>query len=264
VPDMLAEFAYGLTPYRYCFNSPVNFTDPYGLWETTANGYKTDKKEDIERFLLMMSIEKDVMKKDVSMSQISSFIGGEMEGGLGRLSDGSKLLDPLKATAYRQVGGGLAMYADKKKSFSNFWHQVQGDLTPDALDTRTLGHNLLWTSYAGGNNPKTYRGDDDFSYIPNNPIEHPAITHDQAYDKLGIKGFSGLVGSRKAIGADWRFVAHEVALAYDPRIGIINRMRAFVLGVGLGAMATPKTIYELGVRSVNVIQLPLAIGTLLR
>lgn len=117
-----------------------------------------------------------------------------------------------------------------------------------------MGGNLFWTSYAGGNNPKTYLGEDDFSYMPNNPIEYPAIIHDLAYDGLGVKGFSGLATIRKAIGADWRFVAYELTLSQNPHIGLINQFKAFGLGVGLGAMATPKTIYELGVRSANKIK----------
>ncbi len=31
--DPLAEKAHDLTPYRYCFNNPVNYNDPTGLWE---------------------------------------------------------------------------------------------------------------------------------------------------------------------------------------------------------------------------------------
>ncbi|RZJ57665.1 MAG: type IV secretion protein Rhs, partial [Flavobacterium sp.] len=31
--DPLSELAPGLTPFRYGFNSPVNYTDPYGLFE---------------------------------------------------------------------------------------------------------------------------------------------------------------------------------------------------------------------------------------
>ncbi len=38
VPDLLSELAFGLTPYRYCYNSPVNYTDPFGLWEKDKNG----------------------------------------------------------------------------------------------------------------------------------------------------------------------------------------------------------------------------------
>lgn len=36
--DPMAELAADLTPFRYCFNNPVNYTDPYGLYEMDANG----------------------------------------------------------------------------------------------------------------------------------------------------------------------------------------------------------------------------------
>ncbi|HEY9260191.1 RHS repeat-associated core domain-containing protein, partial [Chitinophaga sp.] len=47
VPDLLTEAAYDLTPFRYCFNNPVRFIDPYGLWEVTEGGYSTIDKKDI-------------------------------------------------------------------------------------------------------------------------------------------------------------------------------------------------------------------------
>lgn len=66
-------------PYRYCFNSPINFTDLYGLGKYAANGYKTDKNEDVERFTPILIIGQGT-NKSVSMSQISSFIGAETKG----------------------------------------------------------------------------------------------------------------------------------------------------------------------------------------
>jgi hypothetical protein len=58
VVDPLAELAPpNLTPNRYCFNNPINYIDPFGLWERTKNGYKTDDKEDITRFLDYLTIE---------------------------------------------------------------------------------------------------------------------------------------------------------------------------------------------------------------
>ena len=41
MPDPMADMAPDLTPYRYCFNNPVNFIDPYGLYEYDANGNLT-------------------------------------------------------------------------------------------------------------------------------------------------------------------------------------------------------------------------------
>ncbi len=35
-PDPLADWAPGWTPYRYAFNNPINYTDPFGLFESRA------------------------------------------------------------------------------------------------------------------------------------------------------------------------------------------------------------------------------------
>lgn len=243
-PDMLAELAFDLTPYRYCFNNPVNYIDPFGLWETTAGGYKTDKKEDIERFTSYLNFETGALRNMPNVDQMSTFVEGEMSG-LGKLSNGSTLLSPLSASVYRQVGGGIRMFADKK-SFDNFWHQVQGDLTPDALDTRTLGQNILWTSYVGKNNPKTYRGDDDFSYMPSNPIEYPAISHDKAYDAIGARGITGLWADTRAIKADYAFVLANYKAVLSPNTNMFQKAQGSILGTGLGLVALPKTLLWLG------------------
>ncbi|WP_461791792.1 RHS repeat domain-containing protein [Pedobacter sp.] len=241
VLDMLAELAPNLTPFRYCFNNPINYTDPFGLWEKTANGYITNKKEDIERFLNMMQFENSALKNNPSMSQMSSFIDGEMKGGLGILSNGGKLLDGFSITQQRDFYGGKHWVTDQK-SYNNFWHSVQGDLTPDALDIRTLGKNILGTTYAGGDNPKKYNGKDDYSYLPPNPVELSAFKHDLAYDRMQIKGSGGLFNDKRAIPADWTFVGENLLHSINPNLDALNRFRAVVVGVGLGLGALPKTI----------------------
>ena len=35
--DPMAEKYYGMTPYGYCINSPINFLDPFGLYSVTGN-----------------------------------------------------------------------------------------------------------------------------------------------------------------------------------------------------------------------------------
>lgn len=127
-------------------------------------------------------------------------------------------------------------------SYNSFLHSVQGDLRPDLLDPRTIGKNLFWTTYPGGHNPKKYNGKDDYSYAPSNFVELAAYRHDQHYDKLGVKGIVGLSTSTKAIGADYTYVAENLAAALNPRLSIFQRSKALGLGLGLGAIAAPKTI----------------------
>jgi hypothetical protein len=191
-PDPLAELAYELTPNRYCFNNPVNFIDPSGLWEITAGGgYTTNKEEDIKRFMSYLGFENNALNNSPTFEQQSTFIDGEMSvGGQGKLSDGSTLADEFSVTTYKQDDGGIKGYADEK-SFGNFWHGVQKNLTPNGLDTRTVGHNIFWLTYPGPLNPKTYAGDDDYSYVPNRVEEYSALAHDLGYDRLNIRGGGG-------------------------------------------------------------------------
>jgi hypothetical protein len=144
-----------------------------------SNGsYKTDKKEDIERFLSYLQVEKEVLDNSISFDQMADFIDGEMsDGKLGSLSNGDKLLTGVDFT--RESG---AWKADQK-TVDRTWHEVQGYLTPDATDPRTVGKNIVG-SFPGGNNPQKYNGSYDYSIVPSNIEEYPAIGHDRRYDNL--------------------------------------------------------------------------------
>lgn len=252
-PDMLAELSYELTPYRYCYNNPVNFTDPYGLWETTANGYKTDKKDDIERFFSYLSIEQTTQKDNPDISHISSFINDEMAGGLGKLSDGSKLLNGFKMVGYDN-GMNTGWMADKK-SFSNFWHQVQGDLTPDALDPRTWHNNLgpLHMSYSGPDNPKKYNGTEDYTRLPDQIEDIGGYQHDLAFNKLGARGAQSLFNDPRTQGANVTLVNTDISVALMPGISPIARARALIVAGFIGGA----TIYNSFSNTVKDISKPI-------
>ena len=42
--DLLAHLAPGLTPYRYGFNNPISYTDPFGLFETRREARRHRRK----------------------------------------------------------------------------------------------------------------------------------------------------------------------------------------------------------------------------
>jgi RHS repeat-associated protein len=237
--DMLAEMDYSVSPYAYCAGNPVNFIDPFGLWKITSGGYITEDPHDIELFTLYLSIEKTVLNNDPTINQMGDFVKGEMsDKGLGKLSDGSNLVPEISVKGYKE-GSGVQWSADSK-SVDNAWHSIQRDLTPDALDPRTLNKNIIG-SYPGPCNPKKYSGKDDYSYIPSNPAEIPAYLHDKAYDKIGIKGIGGLLTDPRSISADWNFVQQELVTGLiSPNF--VTRMEALGLGYGLGMLAAPKTI----------------------
>ncbi len=68
VVDPVASWAEDLSPYRYGLNNPIRYVDLYGLWEVSNGGYKTDKKEDVERFLSYLQVEKDVLNNSPSFN----------------------------------------------------------------------------------------------------------------------------------------------------------------------------------------------------
>lgn len=234
--DMLAELAYDQTPNRYAFNNPLRYIDLLGLWETTANGYKTNDPNDIKRFMSYLETENVTLNNSPTSAQQSAFIDGEMSpGGHGTLSNDSTLADEISISSDSNSNA---------KSFSNFWHGVQRSLTPKALDPRTIGVNLLDLSYPGGDNPKTYSGKYDYSYVPKSLAEYPAIGHDRRYDNLGTAGLSGLFNDSRAISTDYRFVTQELVVALLST-NIKTKMQATFLGGGLGVLASFKTIGHL-------------------
>mgnify|MGYP007043344684 CR=1 FL=1 len=120
---------------------------------------------------------------------------------------------------------------------------------PNALDPSTLYQNGLifgGMHYPGGNNPRTFAGDPDYSTTPVNLAGYPAIGHDRRYDNLGIGGAKGLFTDTRAIGADWRFVIEEIQVGNISwqRGDFSTALKAYVLGIGLGAAALPKMILK--------------------
>ena len=118
----------------------------------------------------------------------------------------------------------------------------------DQLDPSTVGQNLPLlggrSTYAGGDNPMTYNKDYTYSFVPTMITDYPAIGHDRRYDNLGITGASGLFFDTRAIGADWKFVSEQFQL-FNVMPNSVTKYNALILGIGLGAFATPKTIYQM-------------------
>lgn len=120
-------------------------------------------------------------------------------------------------------------------------------ICPECLNPSTTNQNIFGLTYPGGENPKSYNGEYNYSYIPNSLAEYPAIGHDRRYDNLRTSGLSGLLTDTKAIGADWRFVSEELSIAINPFLDFSDRAQALLLSVGLSALAMPKTVYQMSI-----------------
>ena len=169
-------------------------------------------------------------------------IGGEAIVYDGDFTNGMAQSDILKG------GGNLLSNWINTESFSNeafmkIYISSNFHVSND-LDPSTIRKNIFGLSYPGGNNPKTYNGDADYTFTPDDFSEYPAIGHDRRYDRLGVAGASGLFTDTRAIGADYKFVAEELGIATNPFFSPKTRIYSGILGVGLGIAALPKTIYK--------------------
>jgi hypothetical protein len=128
----------------------------------------------------------------------------------------------------------------------NFWLEEAQEPSKcwTCLDPSTLHKNLLGLSYPGGNNPKSFNGLPSYSYVPYSKAEYPAIGHDRRYDNLDAKGATSLLFDTRLVGADLKFVLEEFQIAFNPRNSNEHeKLDAFILGIGLGAASSLKTIY---------------------
>lgn len=136
---------------------------------------------------------------------------------------------------------GLAIDSNNRGTVNSNRNSVNSTC-PECLNPATIGHNLFYLSYPGGDNPQSYNDDYSYSYVPKNISEYQAIGHDRRYDNLKIQGLSGLLTDARATGADWKFVMEESKLALIPGYGIRERFYAGSLGIGLGLFSLPKTL----------------------
>ncbi len=217
--DKLAVLFANASPYNFVLNNPINYSDPLGLDTIRVNGEGSHKIKIRQGDILAMTIgnETSYSKYDPSSKEaVNGFVstGGESN---------TSLPDVAVSSTPKSENKGNC---------------------PTCLDPSTVGHNLLGLTYPGGNNPKSFNGQYNYSYVPKNLAEYPAIGHDRRYDRLNIKGASGLFFDTRSIGADWRFVKEELQIAAFPFFDPKARLDAAILGVGLGLSALPKTIYN--------------------
>ena len=157
-------------------------------------------------------------------------------------------VNAIEMLEYDPTNQNVEMRAWAQQAVDVYFATYQGPgLCSTCLDESTLHKNLFGLSYPGGNNPRSNNNDYNYSYVPYSKAEYPAIGHDRRYDNLKIVGLTGLLLDTRSIGADWRFVIEEFNIAFNPRNrNEQEKLQAFILGVGLGIAALPKTIVTFG------------------
>ncbi|NDP28848.1 MAG: RHS repeat-associated core domain-containing protein [Flavobacterium sp.] len=133
--------------------------------------------------------------------------------------------------------------ADLTKSASETLYSSMKDnkVNIDKLNPETLGKNLFGLNYPGGNNPKKYNGDSDYSVKPTE-IEVPAYIHDKDYDEINAVGGGALFFKVAASTADNNFVKRMDKLVdkYKDAGEYKLMIKASVLGNGLNAASSFK------------------------
>lgn len=208
------------SPYLGMGNNPINGVDPDGaVYNPVYTSDGTFRGYDIN-----------------GVGGDGIIFDGDFKGGMdlsGFLDNGRAkfVADLNNLEMFRFAGKGLGHL-----NRENFLNQ---------LDPSTVRQNIGGLTYPGGDNPTRFNGKADYSFIPDDLSEYPAIGHDRRYDVLGVAGASGLFTDTRSIGADYKFVGEELRIAATPYLPTITRIRAGVLGIGLGFSALPKTIYKL-------------------
>ena len=212
--------------YGYCYQNPINLIDPIGL---EADGWIKDLVTG------EITYDENVTGPENTPTG-STFVCQECN--LNELP----FNEQINSNEYFK---GDNLNADGSRTQTIELNEVvlfSGD--KNKLDPSTVGQNIWGLTYPGGNNPLNFNLEYDYSYVPSDLAEYPAIGHDRRYDNLKIEGASGLFLDTRAIGADWRFVKEELAisiLSLNPK----TKFNAGALGVGLGLAALPKTLVAL-------------------
>lgn len=147
VPDPLSEKYYGISPYAYCNNNPLSFTDPYGedaldvlrgFWNSISTNATNGLIGNRETGLSNATNEEDYLKGEVSGDILSLILGAAEIGTGGGMMTGGETATAVAVAASPATAGATLVISPVGIAVS-------------ALGATLIGHGAMMMANASNN-----------------------------------------------------------------------------------------------------------------